>query len=72
MSDCICGHDRASHDYRDGCLKFLCCNKTRVTAIGKSGSEHDFINHQTKPCLCNKYVEAPSRWDDDMEAGAIG
>lgn len=73
MTDCVCGHSRASHDYRDGCIKFLCCNRTRNLFPGKRHSEHDFVDHQVKHCLCKAFVAATrSRWDEDTEAGAIG
>lgn len=72
MSNCICGHERLYHDYRDGCVKFLCCEKTRILTPGKRHTEHDGINHQSEPCKCSRFTAEPDRWKQDMEAGAIG
>lgn len=57
MSDCACGHPRTTHDYHDGCIKFLCCDRTRNLIPGKRHQEHDGINHRAKPCPCAKYQE---------------
>ena len=72
MTDCICGHARAYHDDNRGCIKFLCCHRTRNLGIGRGGSEHDFINHTIQGCPCAKFEAEPDRWTEDTEAGAIG
>ena len=73
MTDnCVCGHSRVVHDFRDGCIKFLCCDRTRNLFPGKRHTEHDGVNHQAQHCLCKTFEQQPTRWDEDMEAGAIG
>lgn len=72
MSNCVCGHDRLYHDSREGCVRFLCCDRKRNLFVGKRHTEHDGINHQSKPCLCGAFEAQPDRWDEDTEAGAIG
>ena len=73
MSDmCACGHTQHNHGQNGSCDKFLCCDRTRDRRIGHSGAEHDFTNHQTQHCPCVKFQAQPDRWQDDIEAGAIG
>ena len=56
MTDCQCGHSRHYHDYRDGCIKFLCCDRTRNLFPGKRHTEHDGVNHSAKHCPCGRYT----------------
>lgn len=72
MNRCVCGHDRYLHDFREGCVKFLCCNRTRNLYPGMRHTEHDGINHTVDHCQCTKFLEAKDRWQEDIEAGAIG
>ena len=53
---CECGHTRAYHDHREGCIRFLCCDRTRNLFPGKRHTEHDFITHTVKPCLCSRFT----------------
>ena len=69
---CQCGHPSYIHDYHRGCAVFLCCDRTRTNYPGKWTTAHDGANHQAKPCPCQTFTKPKSRWDEDMEAGAIG
>ena len=56
MTDiCTCGHPRTVHDYRDGCLRFLCCDRTRNLTPGRRHTEHDGAGHRPSYCPCNSY-----------------
>ena len=60
---CVCGHHRASHintgwpRYAPYCDSFTCCDRKPNRSIGRSGSEHDFINHQISRCKCESYQQ---------------
>lgn len=54
---CVCGHTYHVHDYREGCIKFLCCTRSRNLFPGKRHTEHDGVNHTVQHCLCKTYKE---------------
>lgn len=72
MSTCVCGHDRTVHKSREGCIRFVCCDRVRNLFPGRRHTEHDGVNHKAEHCGCQQFQEHISRWQEDMEAGAIG
>lgn len=54
---CLCGHEFVHHDYHLGCLKFLCCDRTKSVALGHRHMEHDGADHKAQTCPCNRYTK---------------
>ena len=57
--NCQCGHPRHTHDYHDGCLQFLCCDRRRNLTPGHRHQEHDGVNHRAHPCTCERFTATP-------------
>ena len=70
--NCQCGHHITQHRFREGCIRFLCCDRTRNLIPGYRHTEHDGVNHKAQHCGCKQFQQQTNRWIEDMEAGAIG
>jgi hypothetical protein len=54
---CVCGHHRTVHDYHEGCIAFLCCERIRHLTPGSRHTEHDGVNHLAQHCPCQRFTE---------------